>query len=540
MGLYRGCLPAVAPVGVCRQRHGRSGRALDNPGANKRRRAMAIYSLHVGNVSRAAGSSSCAVLSYITSEQVRDERLGVTYHGFGRRERVVESHTLLPEGAPERFKDAAVLFNELELHERAVNARTAKKIMVALPREFTPEQRRETVEAFISSQLTDRGYAATYAIHEDKAGKNPHAHILVANRQLDGQGQWVKAKSRKQYRLDEQGQRMPLIDPATGLQKLDKRHRKQWRRVSVATNPLDEKQALQDMRVAWAAACNRRLASAAHITHESYQARGVQRIPTTHEGYAARGIEARGGVSPRCEDNRLTVATNLMLERLEERITRLAHAIRQLVATLRAHLQPSQDHDRQEPAETRQESAVKQQGGHHERHADGGRRGDGIDAGADRPDRQSPGRTITGGESRPSEQAVGAYGATARGDQELPGQSTADAIQPESRPEHATRRDPPHIGASEPSLDQQLETARHQFEAAKASLRASHSTWLQGVSGQRGANGQQERAAAQTAAERAAERERAALEAAARTERQARLARPEHHQTPRPSPGLTR
>mgnify|MGYP003024837615 CR=1 FL=1 len=29
------------------------------------------------------------------------------------------------------------------------------------------------------------GYAATYAIHTDKAGNNPHAHILVANRRID-------------------------------------------------------------------------------------------------------------------------------------------------------------------------------------------------------------------------------------------------------------------------------------------------------------------------------------------------------------------
>ena len=97
----------------------------------------------------------------------------------------METRTLLPEGAPAEWRDAARLFNGVEMAEKAEDARTAKKIVVALPVEFTPEQRREALEAFIRSQLTARGYAATYAIHEDAEGRNPHAHILVPNRPID-------------------------------------------------------------------------------------------------------------------------------------------------------------------------------------------------------------------------------------------------------------------------------------------------------------------------------------------------------------------
>lgn len=39
---------------------------------------VAIYSMHVSNVSRSAGSSSVASLSYITSRRMRDERTGET------------------------------------------------------------------------------------------------------------------------------------------------------------------------------------------------------------------------------------------------------------------------------------------------------------------------------------------------------------------------------------------------------------------------------------------------------------------------------
>lgn len=63
------------------------------------------------------------------------------------------------------------------------------------------------------------GYAATYAIHTDKAGNNPHAHILVANRRIDPKtGKWA-AKRRTEYALDQNGERIPVIDPATGEQK---------------------------------------------------------------------------------------------------------------------------------------------------------------------------------------------------------------------------------------------------------------------------------------------------------------------------------
>ena len=40
---------------------------------------MAIYSCNISNVSRAKGSSSCATLSYISGEKVRDERLGKSF-----------------------------------------------------------------------------------------------------------------------------------------------------------------------------------------------------------------------------------------------------------------------------------------------------------------------------------------------------------------------------------------------------------------------------------------------------------------------------
>lgn len=296
---------------------------------------MAIYHCSVSNVSRAAGSSSVASLSYITAERMRDEYWGKDYNGFGRRERVVETRTLLPEGAPAEWRDAARLFNGVEMAEKAEDARTAKKIVVALPVEFTPEQRREALEAFIRSQLTARGYAATYAIHEDAEGRNPHAHILVPNRPIDPKtGTWARYKQRSEYVLDSQGQRVPLIDPKTGEQKLDKRNRKQWKRRTVRLNPLDARETLQSIRKGWADECNRLLPEAARISHLSNEARGIDLEPTMHEGYAAREIEKRGGVSDRCEANREIRQRNRLLTAMRDRMRALGETIHDLTGQI--------------------------------------------------------------------------------------------------------------------------------------------------------------------------------------------------------------
>ena len=134
---------------------------------------MAIYSLHVSNVSRAAGSSAVASCSYITSRRMRDERTGEAFNGFGRRERVEHVCTMLPEGAPGEYLDPERLFNAVEMAEKRSDARPAKKIMVALPREFDARERFRALEDFISWNITANGYACTYAIHTDKDGRNP-------------------------------------------------------------------------------------------------------------------------------------------------------------------------------------------------------------------------------------------------------------------------------------------------------------------------------------------------------------------------------
>lgn len=290
---------------------------------------MAIYSCNISNVSRAKGSSSCATLSYISGEKVRDKRLGKSFH-YGREERVILTATLLPEGAPVEFQNSNVLFNAIENYETAENARTAKKIMVALPKEFDLTMQKKVVDEFIEKQITSRGYACSYAIHHDKENTNPHAHILIANRQIDRKtGAWT-AKRKMEYVLDGQGARIPIIDPKTGKQKVDKRNRKQWKRVNAEQNLLDKKEVLQNMRASWAEVCNQYLDQKHQIDHRSHETRGIDKEPTIHEGYEARAIEASGKASDRCQINRDIKEHNELWTQVQEQLKVLDEEIQKL------------------------------------------------------------------------------------------------------------------------------------------------------------------------------------------------------------------
>ena len=301
---------------------------------------VAIYSLHVSNVSRSSGGSSLASLSYIASMRVRDERTGETFGGYGRRERVERTGVMLPHGAPREWEDAAKLFNAVEAAEKRVDARTAKKIMVALPREFDAEDRVRAVEDFVAVNLAAKGYPVAWAIHTDKDGNNPHAHILVANRRVDAKtGRW-RAKSRTEFALDGHGERIPIIDEKTGTQKTDARGRRKWKRVTVSDNPLDSKDFLEKLRADWAHQCNMMLPQGVRVDHRSLEDQGIDRIPTIHEGYAAREIEKRGGISPLCEHNRRVRRLNDLLGRLRGELGELKTRLAGLIAASRRAVRP--------------------------------------------------------------------------------------------------------------------------------------------------------------------------------------------------------
>ena len=127
---------------------------------------MAIYSLNhrsVGKSTHAAGTSAAHV-QYIT-------RAGAMAY--------VDSH-----GMPRARMAAAQWLNAQEETSRK-NERMIDKIMVALPLELSEKQQNDLVRAYLE-KLTGNRCAWFFAIHrKGKDAANPHAHIVIRDRDLE-------------------------------------------------------------------------------------------------------------------------------------------------------------------------------------------------------------------------------------------------------------------------------------------------------------------------------------------------------------------
>ena len=305
---------------------------------------MSIYNLNVNNVSRAKRGNAVKAYAYLSGEEVKNEKTGEMVK-YKREDTILAKGNVVPADAPAKYKESAANWcNDLEMLETSEKARTAKRVKIAFPREMTLEQMEEATKAWIKENCTDHGYLATYAIHEGKdpfrrkqKGEqedekkeweelgdkktlhNPHVHILVSNRAMID-GKWEKAKSKTVYKLDERGEKIPLLDE-NGEQKIiiqkDGRARPQWQREikKEYRGYMDRLSTLYDMRKSWARICNKYLAPDKQIDHRSYKDQGKLQIPTKHEGYRARAIEANGGTADVCEYNRQVRIKNAEIQK---------------------------------------------------------------------------------------------------------------------------------------------------------------------------------------------------------------------------------
>ena len=83
-------------------------------------------------------------------------------------------------------QDAAIFWETADEFERS-NARICLEFELNLPTELNLKQQIECVEKFINSLDKKAGkFPTSYAIHNDKDGQNPHVHLMISERALDG------------------------------------------------------------------------------------------------------------------------------------------------------------------------------------------------------------------------------------------------------------------------------------------------------------------------------------------------------------------
>lgn len=233
---------------------------------------------------------------------------------------MIVSEILLPPNAPEKFRDRETLWNEVERIEKHPKAQLAYSFDIALQNEFSREENLALVRQFLQDEFVSRGMIVDYAIHEKDAGEggiqNPHFHILCPIRPLNPDGSWG-AKQRREYILDEHGQRIP-----------DGKGDYEFK--AVPTTDWGSPERLEAWRQTWADLCNAKFAEKnlpVRIDNRSFVRQGIDQIPSIHEGPAVRQMEARGIATDKGNLNRMIRATNRLLREIAQKIKDILAAI---------------------------------------------------------------------------------------------------------------------------------------------------------------------------------------------------------------------
>jgi Ti-type conjugative transfer relaxase TraA len=228
--------------------------------------AMAIYHFSAKVISRANGSSALAAAAYRSASRLNDERLD-RHHDFSNKAGVVHSEVLLPDGAPDAWRDREKLWNAVEAAELRKDAQLAREIEFAIPRELSPEMGIDLARDFVAREFVARGMIADLNVHWDVGADGeakPHAHVMLTTRSVSADGFGAKVRD--------------------------------WNRTDL----------LEHWREAWADHVNQRLAELdidASIDHRTLEAQGIELEPQHKIGPAASRMAGQGLASERLDEH---------------------------------------------------------------------------------------------------------------------------------------------------------------------------------------------------------------------------------------------
>jgi len=293
--------------------------------------ALAIYHCSIKIIGRSTGRSATSAAAYRAGVKIYDEELGESFD-YSKKRGVAFSEVLLCDDAPKEFINREKLWNSVQAIEIQKNAQLCREIEVSLPVELSREDQIRLVREYVKQNFTCSGMCADWALH-DKGDGNPHAHILLTVRPLKSNGEWG-SKRKDSYALDDQGNKIPVIDPNTGKQKIGSRGRKMWERISVPSTDWNDQSRAEEWRKGWADVCNKYLQGRARVDHRSYARQGKKQLPTMHEGYVARKIAKRGKKSTIIEYNADVRRTNDYSQATEQDLQAVEAELKQLNADL--------------------------------------------------------------------------------------------------------------------------------------------------------------------------------------------------------------
>ena len=234
---------------------------------------MAIYHFTAKIISRTNGSSALAAAAYRSASRLHDQRLD-RHHDFSNKAGVVHSEVLLPDGAPDAWRDREALWNAVEAVEVRKDAQLAREVEFAIPRELDQAEGIRLARDFVSNEFVARGMVSDLNVHWDVGADGeakPHAHVMLALREVNEEGFGKKNRD--------------------------------WNRTDL----------LETWRERWAGHVNAMLAELdidARVDHRSLEAQGIDLEPQHKIGPAASRMVEQGLSSERLVEHHAIARAN--------------------------------------------------------------------------------------------------------------------------------------------------------------------------------------------------------------------------------------
>lgn len=151
---------------------------------------MAIYHLSVKMIGRSLKGggvgSSVAASAYRAGQKIKDNNTGII-HDYTKKSGTDHAEIMAPKFAPEWMANRSELWARSDKLEKRKDAQLAREVEVALPVELDLTQRLELVRNFVQRNFVNLGMVADIALHKMDS-HNPHCHILLTTRSIDGNG----------------------------------------------------------------------------------------------------------------------------------------------------------------------------------------------------------------------------------------------------------------------------------------------------------------------------------------------------------------
>ena len=279
--------------------------------------------------------SVMAAAAYNAGEKMYSERDHEWKHPHSSPERVVYREVMLPDNAPRAYADTQTLWNAVDAAEKRVDAQTARRMIIALPKELTYEQNLALIRDYCQREFVSRGMICDLYYHDEHDG-NPHVHLLLTLRAMDEHGRWLP-KTRTEYVLDERGNRV-------------KDKNGEWKTRNISTVDWNDHKYAEIWRHDWEVMQNAALEAAGRperIDMRSLERQGIEdRLPQQHLGPAAAAMEQKGTATEKGKKNREILSINRILGSLKRAAEKLGEKIAELMEAIRHQevLEKPQEH----------------------------------------------------------------------------------------------------------------------------------------------------------------------------------------------------